>query len=104
MKLKTVLVATVAGGLGYVLGTKAGRERYEVLKAKASDLAHSPHAQDAAAKIADVVKENAAKLPDPVADVVTSAADAVAGAPKTGTGASADPASGTTATPGATSS
>ena len=83
MKLKTVLVAAVAGGVGYVLGTRAGREKFEELKARANDLAHSQQAQDAAAKVADVVKENAAKLPDPVADVVNSAADAVAEAPKT---------------------
>ena len=83
MKLKTVLVAVVAGGVGYVLGTRAGHERFEQIKAKATDLAHSQQAQDAAAKVADVVKENAAKLPDPVADVVNSAADAVAEAPKT---------------------
>ena len=83
MKLKTVLVAVTAGGVGYVLGARAGRERFELIKSRANDLAHSPQAQGAAAKVADVVKENAAKLPDPVADVVTSAADAVAEAPKT---------------------
>lgn len=88
MKIKTVLTAALAGGVGYVLGAKAGRERYDEIVARATGLAQSPQAQDAAAKVATVVKENAAKLPDPVADVVTSAADAVAEAPKPSGGTS----------------
>jgi hypothetical protein len=52
MKVKTVLVAAVAGSVGYVLGTRAGRERFEEIKARANDLAHSQQAQDAAAKVA----------------------------------------------------
>jgi hypothetical protein len=82
MKAKTVLVAAVAGGIGYVLGTRAGRERFEEIKARANDLAHSQQAQDAAAKVAAEVKKNAASLPDPIADIVNTAADAVAEAPK----------------------
>ena len=82
MKLKTVLVAAVAGGVGYVLGTRAGREKFEELKARANDLAHSQQAQDAAAKVAAEVKKNTSSLPDPVASVINTAADAVAEAPK----------------------
>jgi len=82
MKLKTVLVAAVAGGVGYVLGTRAGREKYEELKTRANDLAHSQQAQDAAAKVAAEVKKTASSLPDPVASVINTAADAVAEAPK----------------------
>ena len=82
MKIKTVLVAAVAGGVGYVLGTRAGREKYEELKVRANDLAHSKQAQDAAARVAAEVKKNTSSLPDPIANVVNSAADAVAEAPK----------------------
>jgi hypothetical protein len=82
MKAKTVLVAALAGGVGYVLGTRAGREKYEEIKARANDLAHSQQAQDAAARVAAEVKERAASLPDPVANVINNAADAVAEAPK----------------------
>jgi len=90
MKAKTVLVAAVAGGVGYVLGTRAGRERFEELKARANDLAHSQQAQDAAARVAAEVKKTASSLPDPVANVINTAADAVADAPK------ADPSPGAT--------
>ena len=82
MKAKTVLVAAVAGSVGYVLGARAGRERFEEIKARANDLAHSQPAQDAAAKVAAEVKKNTGSLPDPIANVVNTAADAVAEAPK----------------------
>lgn len=82
MKVKTVLVAAVAGSIGYVLGARAGQGRYEQIKAKANDLAHSQQAQDAAARVAAEVKKTTGSLPDPLADVVNSAADAVAEAPK----------------------
>jgi hypothetical protein len=82
MKAKTVLVAAVAGSVGYVLGTRAGREKFEELKARANDLAHSQQAQDAAARLAAEVKKSTGSLPDPIANVVNNAADAVAEAPK----------------------
>ena len=91
MKVKTVLVAAVAGGVGYVLGARAGRERFEEIKARANDLAHSQQAQDAAAKVAAEVKKNTGSLPDPVANVVNTAADAVAEAPKPDTTSDATP-------------
>lgn len=79
MKIKTVLVAGLAGGIGYVLGTKAGTSRYDEIRAKADQLAKSPQVQETVANIAEGVKKNAAKLPDPVADVVTSVADKATG-------------------------
>ncbi len=77
MKMKTVLVAAFAAGIGYVLGTRAGRAKFDELKARASELAHSPQAREAAAKVADLAKQKADKLPEPLADVVTSVADSV---------------------------
>jgi hypothetical protein len=79
MKIKTVLVAGLAGGIGYVLGTKAGTSRYDEIRAKADQLAKSPQVQETVANIAEGVKKNAAKLPDPVADVVTAVADKATG-------------------------
>lgn len=93
MKVKTVLVAAIAGGVGYVLGTRAGREKFEELKARANDLAHSQQAQDAAARIAAEVKKNTGSLPDPIATVVNTAADAVAEAPKPDTTSGTTPSS-----------
>ena len=77
MKIKTILVVAVAAGAGYVLGTRAGRAKFDELKARASEFAHSPQAQEAVSKVADLAKQNAGKLPDPLADAVTSVADSV---------------------------
>ena len=83
MKLKTVLVAATAGGIGYVLGTKAGRARFEQLRGQAQDFIKSPTVQDTVANLSDTVKQSAGKLPDPVANVVTAAADKVKGSTAT---------------------
>jgi len=109
MKIKTVLVAGLAGGIGYVLGTRAGQGRYEELKAKADRLARNPQVQETVTNLAEGVKKSAAKLPDPVADVVTKVANSVTGAtdakPGTGTGAGlADADLGTSSDAGTSSS
>jgi len=81
-KIRTLLLAGIAGGAGYVLGTKAGESRYAELKvqadklrAQADRLARSPQVRETVANVAEKVKESAEKLPDPVADVVTKVAD-----------------------------
>jgi hypothetical protein len=79
MRIKTVLVAGLAGSIGYVLGARAGQGRYEEIKAQADRLARSPQVQETVSNLAEGVKKNAAKLPDPVADVVTSVADLATG-------------------------
>lgn len=75
MKITTVLIAATAGSVGYVLGARAGRAKFDQIKAKADEFAHSPQAKEAVAKVADLAKQNADKLPGPVADVVTKVAD-----------------------------
>jgi len=77
VKLKTVIVAATAAGIGYVLGTKAGRARFEELKARADELAHSPKVAETVQTLTETVKKNTHKLPDPVATVVNSAVDGV---------------------------
>ena len=77
MKLKTIVIAVTAGGVGYVLGTRDGRARYEELKMRADQLAHNPKVQETVSHLADEVAKNASKLPDPVAGVVTSVAESV---------------------------
>ena len=53
MKIKTVLVAGLAGGIGYVLGARAGEERYEQITATASSLAARPEVQQATQAVTD---------------------------------------------------
>lgn len=75
MKVKTVFVAALAGGVGYVLGTRAGRAKFEEIRSKADQFAHSRQVQEAVSTVAGQVKKNADKLPDPVAKVVSDVAD-----------------------------
>ncbi len=74
MKLKTVL--GLAGGIavGYVLGTAAGRARFEQLKGRADAFVHDPKVQQTVSDLAGQVKANAHYIPSPAAGVVGSAA------------------------------
>ena len=74
---KKLTLAAVAGA-GYVLGAKAGRERYTQIEAKFREIAGMPAVQSATA----TVKENAAPLLDSAkqtaSDKVAAATDKVA--------------------------
>ena len=48
------LLVLVAGGVGYVLGTRAGRERYEQIKGMAVKVKEDPRVQDDAHQAADL--------------------------------------------------
>lgn len=52
---KILLVA--AAGAGYVLGSKAGRERYEQIRSVAGKTTSSPAVRKAASQVQSVVRE-----------------------------------------------
>lgn len=81
IKKVTVLAAAATG---YVLGTRAGRERYEQIKTQATKVWHDPRvqqaatdAQDYAAQQVPVVKHKAQEAAGAAADKVTDAAHQV---------------------------
>ena len=74
MKKLTLLIA---GGIGYVLGTRAGRERYEQIKKAATRVKDDPRVQEKAAQAADLAKEKAPVVKDKVAAAAGTAADKV---------------------------
>ena len=100
------LTLAVAAGAGYVLGAKAGKERYQQIEGKVREIAGMPAVQNATA----TVKENAAPLLDSaketVGDKVTAATDKTSAKSKggdtsidvTGTGAGARTGTRSTAT------
>ncbi|MFE6647021.1 hypothetical protein ACFVJS_10695 [Nocardioides sp. NPDC057772] len=57
-----------AFGIGYVLGARAGRERYDAIAAKAQKLWHDPRVQDKAHRAGFVAKEKAASAKHTVQD------------------------------------
>jgi hypothetical protein len=79
MKIKTFLVAGLAGGIGYVLGTKAGRSRFEEIRTRTKEFVESPKVQETVSNLSETVKQSAQKLPDPVANVVSAVADKAKG-------------------------
>lgn len=66
-------------GVGYVLGTRAGRGRYEQIKAQAQKIAGNPKVQDAAHKAQDAVVTQATAAAgvakEKVGDATSSATD-----------------------------
>ncbi|HEU5035365.1 MAG TPA: hypothetical protein VFT70_00050 [Nocardioides sp.] len=67
---KTTLMAGFAAG--YVLGARAGRERYEQIKAGATRFAQNPKVQAAADKAQDAVGQQASSVVDAAKEKVSS--------------------------------
>ena len=63
---KLTLIAGVA--IGYVLGSRAGRERYEQIKSGASKVAHNPKVQDAVGRAQEAASHQAATMVDAAKD------------------------------------
>lgn len=64
-------------GVGYVLGTRAGRERYRQIKAKARDLWLDPRVQNTTAQAHEVVRERADHAAHAVKDVAAGVGSVV---------------------------
>lgn len=71
MKKLTVLIA---GGVGYVLGTRAGRERYEQIRGMVGKVKDDPRVQEKAQQAADIAKEKAPVVKDKVTTAAGTAA------------------------------
>ncbi|HEX4444325.1 MAG TPA: YtxH domain-containing protein [Galbitalea sp.] len=95
MKGKILLV--VGLGVGYVLGTRAGREKYDELVAKVQKVWNDPRVQKQANNVGEFVKD---KAPDVADFVVTNVKKATTRTPTTAT----KPASRRSSTPRSTPS
>jgi hypothetical protein len=69
------LLPLVAFGAGYVLGAKAGRERYEQIMKAANRVKDDPHVRSAASTVADTAREQAPMVKDKVTAAAHVAAD-----------------------------
>jgi hypothetical protein len=74
MRKITVLVA---GGIGYVLGARAGRQRYEQIRNAALRVKSNPTVQQTAHHAADAAKEAAPVVKDKVVGAAGAAASKV---------------------------
>lgn len=74
MKKLTLLVAAAAG---YVLGSRAGRERYEQIKQQATRLWNNPKVQDTVEEVQNQAKHAGADLGNKVGSKVAETASDV---------------------------
>jgi hypothetical protein len=72
------LTLLAAAGVGYVLGARAGHERYDQIKAQAQKVARNPKVQDAAHKAQDAAATQAVAAAGVVKEKVSDAASTVA--------------------------
>lgn len=63
----------VAGSVGYVLGARAGKDRYADIKSKATQLWQDPRVQEKKDQAQNLVKEKAPAVQGKVADVAAKA-------------------------------
>jgi len=71
------LTIVLAAGVGYVLGARAGRERYEAIKSQATRMWRDPRVQHTASQAQEIVQENAPKVQEKVTEVAATAASKV---------------------------
>jgi hypothetical protein len=74
---KLMLMAAFA--LGYVLGARAGRERYEMIMSAVDHVRSNPKVRATAQQAVDTAKQQAPVVADKVTSVATSAAHKVTG-------------------------
>jgi hypothetical protein len=60
MRVKLALI--VGAGIGYVLGTRAGRQRYEQIKRAAGKMWHDPRVQQQVHQAEDFAREKAPEV------------------------------------------
>ena len=80
------LTVLLSGAVGYVLGARAGRERYEQIKGLATRVKEDPRVQEKAQQAADLAKEKAPVVKEAARDAASTAAGKASGA----AGAAAD--------------
>jgi hypothetical protein len=68
----------IAFGAGYVLGAKAGQQRYEQIKNAAFRIKDNPRVQSAASTVAETAKEQAPVVAQTIGQKVTHAAGVAA--------------------------
>jgi hypothetical protein len=84
----------IAGGIGYVMGTKAGRERYEQILSQFNKVKDDPRVQEKALQAAELAKEKAPVVKEKlsgVADTASAKVKSASGSSGSSTG-SGDPA------------
>jgi hypothetical protein len=67
------LLLLAAAGVGYVLGARAGRERYEQIAGTVNKVKNDPRVQEKAQQAVDTAKQHAPVVADKVSSAASSA-------------------------------
>jgi hypothetical protein len=79
LKMKGKILFVAGLGLGYVLGTRAGRQKYDELKAAALKVWNDPRVQKQVDAVEDFVKDKAPEVAEFVSDGAKILVDKVSG-------------------------
>ena len=82
VKKRVVLLAGL--GIGFILGSRAGRQSYEKLKAQATQLWNDPKVQDGVKTAGETIKEKAPVVAEKVKEQAPVVAEKVKDAAETG--------------------
>ena len=77
MRVRTVLAAVAGISIGYVLGTAAGRSKFEELKGQFEKIISDPEVREKLSHLPEVVRENLPKAQSMVNDAIKVAQDKV---------------------------
>ncbi|MCL3860665.1 YtxH domain-containing protein [Actinotalea sp. K2] len=79
--MRTKAAFLIGGAVGYVLGTRAGREQFEKIRAQATRLWEDERVQEGIADVeqraGDLVREKGPEIKEKVSGAVRSATDSV---------------------------
>jgi hypothetical protein len=81
------ILFVVGLGVGYVLGTRAGREKYDQMKAAVTKLWNDPRVQKRVDDAQEFVKDKAPEVAEFLADGAKKVVSQVSGSAKSGTSA-----------------
>ncbi|WP_151081858.1 hypothetical protein [Nocardioides cynanchi] len=73
------LLLLAAAGVGYVLGARAGRERYDQIVGTANKVKNDPRVQEKAQQAVDTARQQAPVVADKVSSAAGAAKDKVTG-------------------------
>ena len=71
--MKFILGALIGGGIGYIMGTHAGREQYERIMEAVGDMV----GQDVVAQVTDILDQGAAEMRKAASEAAESSSEVV---------------------------